>query len=152
MNLSYMSLKINGNKTINHGKIKAKLGLTDKKNHNIFYMEGGAFITPNVELYDFVDVMTDVETMCKRSIKKKIFNNNFLEPNFLMNFEVCSDRMKKNKNSYLSFQYHFKQKDGLNLSILDIKKNHEDFFQDLLIDMENEISKYDISISKQRKC
>lgn len=143
--------KINGDKNIKHEKIKAKLGLTDKKNHSVFYLEGGTFLTPKSDFEDFNQIMSIIESSCKRLIKSKLFNDNYLDNNFLMNFEVCSDRMKKNKNTYLSFQYHFKQKNNLNNSILLIKKENEQFFNSLLYDIESELLKYDINISKYRK-
>jgi hypothetical protein len=143
-------IKINGDKTIKHNYIKAKLGLTSKKNHSVFYIEGGTFVTPTVDLEDFTEVMNTVESMCKRSLKKKLFNNSFLEPNFLMNFEICSERMNLNKNSYLSFQYHFKQKNNSNLSIMKIKQENESFFSELLNDLENNLKQYKMTLSQKR--
>lgn len=146
-----IKLKVNGDKIIKHDFIKARLGLTDKKNHSVFYMEGGAFITPEDDYDNFSEIMKKVENNCKRSIKNKLFNNCILSPNFLMNFEVCSDRMTKNKKTYLSFQYHFKQKELINYSILDIKKHNECFFIELLNDIENELKSYNIKMNKKRK-
>ena len=144
-------LRVSGDKSIKHELINAKLGLTDKKNHSVFYMEGGAFITPEVEYQDFSEIMNKIETNCKRIIKNKLFNNEILSPSFLMNFEVCSDRMMKDKNTYLSFQYHFKQKNNENKSILTIKEINENFFINLLNDIENELKNYNIKISKKKK-
>ena len=55
-----------------------------------------------------------------------------------MNFEI-SDRMKQGKSSYLSFQYHFKQKNNANKSIINIKKSTV-FYRELLNDLENFIN------------
>ena len=144
-------IKINGNKHILHNKIKAKLGLTDKKNQNVFYLEGGTFVIPNVEYDDFQQIMKDVESSCKKTMKRKLFNNKLFESNFLMNFEICSNRMKKGKSSYLSFQYHFKQKNNNNDSIVTLKQNNEEFFTELLSDIECNITNYNMNISKTRK-
>ena len=94
-------LRINGDKNIKHKNIKARLGLTDKTNHSVFYMEGGAFIIPEDEYDDFTEIMNKIESNCKNFLKKSLFNNSILSPNFLMNFEVCSDRMNKNKKTSL---------------------------------------------------
>ena len=67
-----------------------------------------------------------------------------------MNFDVCSDRMKKDKNSYLSFQYHFKQKKGIEKGILNIKEENENFFFELLNDIENYLNSFNINLSKKR--
>lgn len=144
-------IKINGDKTIIHNKINAKLGLTDKHNHSVFYLEGGTFITPTISLGDFNEVMSDIESTCKRSIKNKLLNGNTFSTNFLMTFDVCSDRMQKGKNTYLSFQYHFKQKNNQNLSILTIKQMFEPFFLELLNDIECQLTDYKITASKTRK-
>jgi hypothetical protein len=144
-------LKVNGDKNIKHNKIKARLGLTDKNNHSVFYMEGGAFITPENEYDDFNKIMKDVENNCKRNLKNVLFSHPVFSPDFLMNFEVCSDRMLKNKKTYLSFQYHLKQKNSTNNSILNIKSDNENFFINLLNDIENQLSNYNISINKKRK-
>lgn len=143
--------RLSSNKNIKHEKIKAKLGLTDRKNHNVFYLEGGVFITPNSEFDDFTQVMDDIRSLCKQSIRRKIFNNNILEPVFLMNFEICSDRMKVNKDSYLSFQYHFKQKNNETKNVLNLKRENEKFFIDILNDIENQIMSYDMTLSKKPK-
>lgn len=144
-------IRINGNKNIKHNTIKAKLGLTDKKNQTTFYLEGGAFIKPQSEYDDFPYIMSQIESTCRRNIKNKLLNSNILSSDFLMNFEVCSDRMQCNKNSYLSFQYHFKQKNNHYCSVLSLKDENEDFFVSLLNDIENELLSYDISVSKLRK-
>lgn len=144
-------LRINGNKNITHKTIKAKLGLTDKKNHSVFYLEGGAFITPEYNYDDFPNIMDKIKSDCKQAIKNKLFNNNVLAPDFLMNFEACSDRMNKNKKTYLSFQYYFKQKNMANKSVLDIKDDNEDFFISLLDDIEFFLESYNIKVNKKRK-
>jgi hypothetical protein len=145
-----IKMKTNGDKTITHSNIKAKLGLTDKQNHNVFYLEGGTFIVPDNELEDFTSTMHSIESACRRSIKNKLHKNDFLDSNFLMNFEICSDRMKQGKSSYLSFQYHFKQKDNLNKSIIELKKDHNEFFIDLLNDMVTELHKFRITPYKKK--
>lgn len=145
-----VEFKINGDKVINHKKIKAKIGFTDKKNHNTFYIEGSGFITPNEDIDDFDEIMGLIKNYCKQSLKKRLLTNKTIDRNFLMNFEVCSDRMKKNKKSFLSFQYHFMQKDRKNRSILDVKKYENDFFIDILNDVENELKKYNIDINKKK--
>lgn len=144
-------IRINGNKNIKHNSIKAKLGLTDKRNQTTFYLEGGAFITPKSDLDDFPYIMSQIESVCKRGIKNKLLGNKSLSSDFLMNFEICSERMQCNKKSYLSFQYHFKQKSGLHTSVLNLKEENEQFFISLLNDIEKELLSYDISVSKKRK-
>lgn len=143
-------IKTNGDKTINHANIKAKLGLTDKTKHSVFYLEGGTFIKPKVELDNFSEIMRSIESSCKASIKKRLSQNHIFEPTFLMHFEICSERMKANKSSYLSFQYHFKQKDNENKSILSIKHDNELFFQEILNDIESNLQKYQIDLSQKR--
>lgn len=145
-----MDFKVNGNKKINHNNIKAKIGLTDKKIHTTFYLEGGGFITPTTDFEDFSVIMDDIQSFCKKNTKSKLNENNLLDNCFLLNFEVCSDRMKKNKKTYLSFQYHFKQKNNANISVLDVKKENENFFISLLNDLEKELNEFEIKISKNR--
>ena len=145
-----VKFRINGNKNIEHDKIKAKLGLTNKLNHTTFYLEGGTFLTPQDEFEDFEEIMSMVKSSCKRSMKDKLLNNSNLDTNFLMNFEVCSDRMKKGKNTYLSFQYHFKQKNNINKSVLKVKDENILFFTNLLNDIEKELYSYNIKLSKKR--
>ena len=145
-----VEFRINGDKVIKHEKIKAKLGFTDKKNHNTFYIEGSGFITPNEDIDDFDEIMGSIKNSCKQSLKKRLISNKTIDRNFLMNFEVCSDRMKKNKKTFLSFQYHFIQKDRKNKSILDVKKCENNFFIDILNDVENELKNHNISIDKKK--
>lgn len=143
-------IKVNGDKNIPHKTIKGKLGLTNKKNHTTFYLEGGTFLTPGYDIENFTEVMNSIENRCKRLVKNKLNHITSLDNIFLMNFEICSDRMQKGKNSYLSFQYHFKQKDNNNKSIIDIKTENEDFFISLLNDLEDELKTYNITSHKKR--
>jgi hypothetical protein len=146
-----VTFRVNGNKNIEHDKIKAKLGYTSKYDHSVFYLEGGVFITPKSEVEDFDDVMQNIQSSCRKIIKSKLLKSKSLDTNFLINFEVCSDRMKKDKSSYLSFQYHFKQKDDNNDSIVTIKKNNEDFFIDLLDELESILNEFQMNVRKKRK-
>ena len=143
-------IKVNGDKNITHKTIKGKLGLTNKKNHTTFYLEGGTFLTPEYDVENFADVMTAIQNRCKHHIKNRLSNNSSLDNVFLMNFEICADRMQKNKNSYLSFQYHFKQKDNVNRSILDVKSENEKFFINLLNDLEAELLSFNLKPHKKR--
>ena len=138
--------KTNGNKEIKHLKIKSKLGLTNKKNHNTFYLEGNVFVIPENDCDDFVDTMNNIETNCKNFLKKKLLNNEFLSRNFISNFKICSNRMKKNKKTYLSFQYHFKQKNDANEGILIMKEKNNSFFTELLNEIERQLLSYNIQI------
>jgi hypothetical protein len=141
--------KTNGDKKINHNNIKAILGLTDKSNHSVFYLEGGAFITPMVEYDNFNEIIKEIQNSCKYSIKKKLLSNSILSNDFIMNFEVCSDRMKINKPTYLSFQYHFRQKDDI-INILKLKSDYEPFFIDILNNINDKIESYSIKVSKKK--
>lgn len=143
-------IRINGNRNIKHNTIKGRVGITDKKNHNVFYVEGGGFITPTLESENFTDLMNNIQLKCKQILKSKLLKSSFLSNDFLMNFEVCSDRMKKDKKTYLSFQYHFKQKNELNKSIIDLKEENENFFIELLNDIEKTLLNNSINISKTK--
>lgn len=146
-----IDFRVNGDKSILHDKINASLGITDKKIHTVFYMEGSTFITPNVDFDNFNDVMTDIKVSCKNLLKNKLRTSDNIDRNFLMNFEVSSDRMKKDKKTFLSFQYHFKQKNNANKNIFAIKNENYDFFISLLSDVENEIISRNMTINKNKK-
>ena len=68
-----------------------------------------------------------------------------------MNMEVCSDRMKVGKKSYLYFQYHFKQRHNNNESLVSLKSRNNDFFTSLLDDISESLKSYNIILSK-KKC
>ena len=116
----------------------------------MFYLEGGTFVKPDCDFEDFEEIMDVVKTSCKKTIKRKLFKNPFLDSVFLMNFEICSERMKKGKSSYLSFQYHFRQKNSENKSILTVKNENEHFFLDLLYDLEYNLNQYRIDLNQKR--
>jgi hypothetical protein len=103
-----------------------------------------------IEFEDLGEVMRSIESSCKSSLKRKLVQNNIFDTTFLMNFEICSERMKQGKSSYLSFQYHFKQKNNENQSILSIKENNEDFFIGLLNEMEEYLQKHQICLNRKR--
>lgn len=143
-------IKLNGDKTINHANIKCKLGSANKYDHSVFYIEGSSFLVPGSDLENFNDVMKKVENSCRHTIKRRLIESSVLDTNFLMNFEICSDRMRVGKNSYLSFQYHFKQY-AEPKSLLKIKDDNEDFFIALLNDLEDNLKKFNITMHKSKK-
>jgi hypothetical protein len=143
-------IRINGNKKINHNDIKAKVGLTDKKNQSVFFFEGSSFITPTEECLDFNKVITDVESTCRKTLKNKLLTHPDLSTDFLMNMEVCSDRMKVGKKTYLYFQYHFKQRFNNNESLVTLKARNVDFFTGLLDDISTNLLSYGITLSKNK--
>ena len=136
----------NNSKNIEHLKIKSKLGITNKKNHNTFYLEGNVFVIPEDDCDDFVEIMNKVEINCKNYLKNSLLKNDFLSRNFISNFKICSNRMKKNKKTYLSFQYHFKQKNDTNEKILTVKEKNYHFFSDLLNEIEKQLLFYNIRV------
>ena len=142
-------IRVNGNKNINHNLIKAKLGITNKKKHTIFYMEGGMFLMPSCEYDDYELIMNKIKNKCKIYLKNKLSNNDFLSNDFLINFDICANRMSLNKKTLFSFQYHFKQKNNLNYDIISIKENHEEFFKNLLNDMQENLINYNFKIIKK---
>lgn len=144
-------IKINGNKNIDHSVIKSKLGITDKKNQSVFYFEGSSFITPTQECENFNEIINEVESSCRKSLKKKLLTHPDLSTDFLMNMEVCSDRMKVGKKTYLYFQYHFKQRMNKNESVMTLKSRNIDFFTGLLDDISDSLSAYNITLSKTKK-
>ena len=143
-------LRINGNKNITHKDIKAKVGLTDKTNQSVFYFEGSSFITPTEECEDFNEVIRDIESNCRKTLKSKLFNHPDLSSDFLMNMEVCSDRMKVGKKTYLYFQYHFKQHQQKNESLVTLKAKNNEFFTGLLNDITTNLASYGITLSKTK--
>jgi hypothetical protein len=143
--------KINGDRIIKHNNIKAKIGFTNKYNHNSFFIEGGTFIKPLTESSDFNEIMSKIENKCRKYIKQSLFNNDFLTNNFLIHFYVCSHRMNKDKKTYLSFQYHFKQKNNQNKSVINLKKEKEDFFINILNNIQKELESEDIKLFKHKK-
>ena len=143
-------MRINGNKNIAHKDIKARVGLTDRGNHSVFFFEGSSFITPTEDCSDFGEIIADVESSCRKSLKKKLLSHPDLSTDFLMNMEVCSDRMKVGKKTYLYFQYHFKQRFNNNESIISLKERNNTFFTELLDDISNNITNYGIKMSKTK--
>lgn len=139
-------LKVNGDRNITHNQIKAKIGFTNKQNHNVFYIEGGIFIKPINTNDNFIDLMNQIENRCRKYIKNTLRNSTFLTNDFLMKFDVCSQRMQQNKKSYLSFQYHFKQQNNENKSIIHLKEEKEDFFNNILKNIEEELQSEDFLI------
>lgn len=142
------TLRINGNKKIAHNNIRAKVGITDKKNQSVFYLEGCSFIMPTEDIDDFNETIQEVEKTCRKSLKKRLINHPDLNPEFLLNFEVCSDRMKIGKKSFLNFQCHFKQYN--NESLVFLKERNEDFFVNILDDVNNCLNSYGIVLSKKK--
>jgi hypothetical protein len=142
-------LRTNGDKTIPHNEIKAKVGITDKKNHTAFYLEGCTFIKP-LEEQDYEEVYETLKKECRRHLKAKLTDHATISHDFIMNIELCVDRMQKDKNSFLSFQYHFKQKGGANKSILDVKTENETFFIGLLNDLTDCLKAYNITASQKK--
>lgn len=142
-------LRTNGDKTIEHPTIKAKLGVTNKKNHSTFYFEGSTFVKPHEET-DYEELFEGLKRKCRKSLKDKLLIHPNISQDFLLNMEMCTERMQKDKNTFLSFQYHFKQKAETSKSILDVKNENESFFTELLNVITDYLSENNITTSKKK--
>lgn len=106
--------------------ISIKYGTVNKDNPQVIYLSGKCWIKPLFEdTYD--NIINAIKKDFKHKVFSFVFNDKLFTNNFILDFNLDSDKLQFNKSKFMSFNIFFKQYDKNIISINnDIFKNKFD--------------------------
>ena len=143
--------RCNSEKKIDHERFKLKIGTTNRNNPIVVYIEGRAYISPNVEKETYDRDIYDMKRSLKNSISDNIKKTNLFDGSFILDFQVAQNGVAKNKKSFLSFQFLLKQQKDHVLKMKDVKKEAQETINNIVASLEDSIYQHEFSIYKSKK-
>ena len=144
-------LRLNSEKSLQHKTFKLKLGTTNKNNPLVVYVEGHAFICPQEEKDSYTKDISDFKYTLQRSIRNLLCNNDYLQKEYILDFQIANSGIKINKKSFLSFEFLMKQPKEKILKLNDVKKHTEAQIYEVVDTLEKKIRSHNFSLSKTKK-
>lgn len=121
--------KINSQVNFSYDQLKCAIGTVDKKNPSTFYLELLLNIMPEEKKDSYEndvfmvkkELYNNIDTMINKINNSG--NNVSLDKNYILNFEIATDRIMPKKRSYLTCQIYLKQRNNNSFnSIIDFSK------------------------------
>lgn len=145
------SLRLNREKKIDNDIFKIKIGTTNKENPRIVYVDGRVFISPTEEMKNYGDEIEDIRKNFKKNIGERLKSSQLFDNRFILNFDISSSRMIKDKRSFLSFQFYLKQKSENPLKMNTLKTKSEVFINNLISSLREDVEEHKFAVYKTRK-
>ena len=145
------SIRLNRERKIDNDIFKVKIGTTNKENPQVIYVDGRVFLSPSEVMDNYSDEIEDIRKNFKRTIGERLRTNEIFADRFILNFDISSSRMIKDKRSFLSFQFFLKQKNTAPLKLGTVKEKSEIFINSLLSNLEGDIQSHCFTLHKTRK-
>jgi hypothetical protein len=149
-----MTKKINSEIKFNDNLFKVKIGTTNKKKPETFYIELGTYITPLCEKDGYHDDINKFEKIIKRIIKSEIKNSNICNSdNIITILDIANDRILYKKKSYMEIQFFIKTQK------IDFKKNifkeiskevHDNHIISMINEMKDNLNNMGFMLSKTK--
>ena len=143
--------RLNSEKKIEHNKIKLKIGTIDKKMPKVIYVEGRTFVTPDGEKENTQRDITDIKHNFKKLINECLYNNEYFEPKYILDFQVAAGSIHVGKKSFMSFQLILSQKGEILQKMTEIKEQCESMFVKLADGLAEETEDRGYILSKMKK-
>ena len=143
--------KINSEIKFNDNNFKVKIGTTDKKTPNTFYLELGTYITPLEKKTSYTEDIINFEKDTKTYIKKQLSASN-ISKDFIMVVDVADERMSIDKKSYMEIQVFIKSGNTHNLVFKELSNTfHKDYVINLIEHVKNDLNELGFNYSKSKK-
>lgn len=131
-------------------KFKTKYGSTNHKKPEVIYIVGNTYISPSFDSNDYVSDINDLKNTYNNIINKLIkkYNTDF-HKECICGIDICDNRIKKGKKTFLTFELYLKQKNCKQLNeINDIIKN---ISEKLVLDFKNNLELKKFTCYRQKK-
>ena len=145
------NIRLNREKKIDNEIFKIKIGTTNKENPRIVYVDGRVFISPTENMDDYTEEIECIRKNFKKSISERLKTSPLFDSKFILNFDISSSRMIKDKRSFLSFQFYLKQKGDTPLKMNTLKNKSEVFINSLISSLVADVEEHNFSVHKTRK-
>ena len=91
---------------------KTKYGSTNHKKPEVIYIVGNTYISPSFESNDYVSEVNGLKTSYNKLVSELISEySSIFDKNCIFDIDVCDNRIKKGKKTFLTFELYLKQKD-----------------------------------------
>lgn len=129
---------------------KTKYGSTNHKKPEVIYIVGNTYISPSFESNDYISDINDLKNTYKNIITELIkkYNSDF-HKECICGIDVCDNRIKKGKKTFLTFELYLKQKNCKQLN--EINDTIKSISENLVCDFKNNLSIKKFICYKQKK-
>lgn len=91
---------------------KTKYGSTNHKKPEVIYIVGNTYISPSFESNDYVSEVNELKTSYNKLVSELISEySSIFDKNCIFDIDVCDNRIKNGKKTFLTFELYLKQKD-----------------------------------------
>ena len=78
----------------------------------MIYIVGNTYISPSFESNDYVSEVNELKTSYNKLVSELISEySSIFDKNCIFDIDVCDNRIKKGKKTFLTFELYLKQKD-----------------------------------------
>ena len=145
------NVRLNNEKKIDSEYFKLKIGTTNKLEPMIIYIEGRTFICPQKDKDDYSKDISELKTGLKRKLSQLLSGTELFDDKFIMDFQIASKGIIKDKKSFLFFQILLRQKKDNILKLKDVKDKSKDFIDELVNHFAQNIMEHNFEITKIKK-
>lgn len=129
---------------------KTKYGSTNHKKPEVIYIVGNTYISPSFDSNDYVNDINDLKNTYNNIINKLIkkYNSDF-HKECICGIDVCDNRIKKGKKTFLTFELYLKQKNCKQLT--EINDTIKNISENLVCDFKSNLNMKNFICYKQKK-
>ena len=103
-----MAKRFNTERKVNKDGFKIKIGTTNRLNPNTVYVDLGGYIIPQENKEEYTEEFNMINKFFNKKLKT-LLNKDIFDTQYICVIDTAHERMKKDKESYLSLQCHLKQ-------------------------------------------
>lgn len=99
---------------------KMKYGTTNHKKPEVIYIVGNTYISPSFDSKNYMDDIEELKINLIDLIHNIILEyDTFSHKDYIFSLDICDNRIKKNKKTFLTFELYLKQKECKHLLEID---------------------------------
>lgn len=126
-----------------------KYGSTNKDNPEIVYVLGKAWVSPNFN-GEYESILNSIQLDFRKKIKNIVTESNVFENKFVLDFDLNSINMKKDKKKFLSFDLFLKQNKSNVMKLKELNTILSNNIGNLANDLVYDFSINDFDVTKKK--
>lgn len=126
-----------------------KYGSTNKDNPEIVYVLGKAWVSPNFN-GEYESILNSIQLDFRKKIKNIVTESNIFENKFVLDFDLNSINMKKDKKKFLSFDLFLKQNKSNVMKLKELNTILSNNIGNLANDLVYDFSINDFDVTKKK--
>ena len=126
-----------------------KYGSTNKDNPEIVYVLGKAWVSPKFN-GDYESILNGIQNNFRKKIKNIVMESNIFENKFVLDFDLNSTNMEKDKKKFLSFDLFLKQDKNNVIKLKELNTIISNNIGNLANDLVYDFSINDFDVTKKK--